>query len=68
VEAAVIVYFDTNVFDHIEQRHGVTDEDLFRLERAIKLEHLRVILSFLNIEELLFIAEAKPERAMAQLN
>ena len=63
----MIVYFDTNVFDHLEQRHGVTDWDVFRLERAIKLEHIRLIFSFLNIEEILFIAESKPERAMAQL-
>lgn len=63
----MIVYFDTNVFDHLEQRHGFTDWDVFRLERAIKLEHIRLILSFLNIEEILPIAESKPERAMAQL-
>ena len=63
----MIVYFDTNVFDHLEQRLGVTDWDMFRLERAVKLEHIRLILSFLNIEEILFIAESKPERAMAQL-
>jgi hypothetical protein len=66
-EAPMIVYFDTNVFDHLEQRLGVSDRDVFRLERAIELEHVRLILSFLNIEEILFIAESKPERAMAQL-
>lgn len=63
----MIIYFDTNVFDHLEQRNGVTDWDVFRLKRAIKMEHLQLILSFLNIEEILFMAESKPERAMAQL-
>jgi hypothetical protein len=63
----MIVYFDTNVFDHLEQRNDVTEWDLYRLKRAIKMEHVQLILSFLNIEEILFIAESKPERAMAQL-
>ena len=63
----MIVYFDTNVFDHLEQRNGVTDWDLFRLGRAVKMEQLRLILSFLNMEEILFIAQSKPERAMGQL-
>jgi hypothetical protein len=35
----MIAYFDTNVFDHIEQRsNGVTEEDLVRLGRAVKLD------------------------------
>lgn len=63
----MIVYFDTNVFDHLEQRHGVTEWDVFRLRRAIRMEAIQLIFSFLNVEEILFIAESKPERAMAQL-
>lgn len=63
----IIAYFDTNVFDHLEQRIGVTEQDLYRLGRAVKLEYLRVVLSFLNLEEILFIAQSKPERAKAQL-
>ncbi|MGE5712039.1 MAG: hypothetical protein ACM34B_17840, partial [Nitrospira sp.] len=63
----MIAYFDTNVFDHLNQRNGVTEWDLFRIKRAIKMEQLQLVLSFLNIEEILFIAESKPERAMSEL-
>lgn len=63
----MIVYFDTNVFDHLEQRNGVTEWDLYRLGRAVKLEYIRIILSFLNIEETLFIVQSQPERANARV-
>jgi hypothetical protein len=63
----MIAYFDTNVFDHVEQRNGVSDWDLYRLAHAVKQEYLQIVLSFLNIEEILFIAQSKPERAKAQL-
>lgn len=66
----MIAYFDTNVFDHIEQRsNGVTEEDLFRLGRAVKLDYLRVVISFLVIEEtLLFIPrDSKAAEARVKL-
>lgn len=63
----MIAYFDTNIFHHLEHRIGETDWDLFRLGRAVKLEHLRVVLSYLNLEEILLIARSKPARAKAQL-
>lgn len=64
----MIVYFDTNVFDHLEQRcHGVTDWDLYRVQRAIKHECFRLVLSALNIEETLFIVRSQPERAVARV-
>ena len=62
----MIAYFDTNVFDHLEQRHGVTEWDLYRIGRAVRLEYLQVVLSFLNLEEILFIAKSKPDRAKAK--
>ena len=63
----MIVYFDTNVFDHLEQRNGVTEEDIYRLGRAVKLEHIRIVLSFLNIEETLFIVKSQSDRAYARV-
>lgn len=63
----MIVYFDTNVWDHLDQRIGVTDWDLYRLRRAVKLGHLQIVLSFLNIEETLFIVQSQPERADARV-
>jgi hypothetical protein len=63
----MIAYFDTNIFDHLEQRNGVTEWDLYRIGRAIKLGYLRIVLSFLNIEETLFIVQSQPERADARV-
>ena len=64
----MIAYFDTNVFDHLERRsNGVTEEDLVRLGRAVKHECLRVVLSFLTIEETLFIVKSQPKRADARV-
>ena len=64
----MIAYFDTNVFDHLERRsNGVTEEDLVRLGRAVKHKCLRVVLSFLTIEETLFIVKSQPKRADARV-
>ena len=64
----MIVYFDTNVFDHLEQRsNGVIEEDWFRLGRAVKLDYLRVVISFLAIEETLLVIPRNPERAEARM-
>ncbi len=63
----MIVYFDTNVFDHLEQLNGVTDWDIFRIRRAVKHGYIRVVISYLNIEESLFIVPSQPERAEARV-
>ena len=63
----MIVYFDTNVFDHLEQRNGVTDWDLFRIRRAVQHGCIRVVVSYLNIEETLFIVPSQPVRAEARV-
>jgi len=63
----MIVYFDTNVFDHLDQHNRVTDWDLFRIRRAVKLGCIRLVLSYLNIEETLFIVPSQPKRAEARV-
>lgn len=63
----MIVYFDTNVFDHLEKLSGVTAWDVFRVKRAVKLGYIRLVLSYLNIEETLFIVSSRPKRAEAQV-
>ena len=64
----MIAYFDTNVFDHLEQRsNGVTEEDWVRLGRAVKLDYLRVVISFLVIEETLLFIPRDPERAESRV-
>ncbi len=64
----MIAYFDTNIFDRLEQRRGVTDWDVYRLQRAVKHKQLAVILSFLNLEETLFVVESHPKKARARVN
>lgn len=64
----MIVYFDTNVFDHLEQRsNGVTEEDFFRLGRAVKLNYIRVVISFLAIEETLLFIPRDPRRVESRV-
>lgn len=65
---SVVACFDTNVFDHLEQRsNGVTEWDLYRLRRAVKHGCVRLVLSFLNIEETLFLVRSQPKRADARV-
>ena len=61
------VYLDTNVFDHIQKRHGVTDEDFHALREAVKDKKLSVVASFLNIEEVMFTIQLSPPKGRAQL-
>lgn len=63
----MIVYFDTNVFDHLEQSIDVTTFDLFRIKRALRHGCVRLVLSYLNIEETLFIVHSQPKRAEARV-
>lgn len=63
----MIVYFDTNVFDHLEQLNGVTAWELFRIRRAVKHGYIRVVTSYLNVEETIFIVPSQPKRAQARV-
>ena len=62
----MIVYFDTNVFDHLEQLNGVNEWGLFRIRRAVRHGCIRVVIGYLNIEETLFIVSSQPKRAEAR--
>lgn len=61
------VYCDTNVFDRIHKRLGVTDSDLHALKAAAKKAHLSILLSVLNIEEVLAAIRADPTLAIREL-
>ena len=63
----MIVYFDTNVFDHLEQLNGITPWDLLRIKRAVRHECIRVVVSYLNIEETLFLVPSQPKRAESRM-
>lgn len=62
-----IVYFDTNVFDHIHKRLGVADSDLSALYSAVKAGKISILLSVLNLEEILAALDSCPDLAMAEL-
>lgn len=63
----MLVYFDTNVFDHLEQAIGVTGWDLYRIQKAIKHSVIQLVLSSLTIEETLFMVPSQPARAAARV-
>jgi len=63
----MIVYFETNVFDHLEQLNGVTEWDLYRIRRAVRHGCIRGVVGYLNIEETLHIVSSQPERAKARV-
>ena len=56
----MIVYRDTNAFDHIEQQLGVTEADRAILERAAKSRKIEVPFSVFSHEEVLPLTEASP--------
>jgi len=61
------VYFDTNVFDHIHKGIGVTEDDRLALRSAVKTGRISLVLSFLNLEEVLSSMESSPSQANAEL-
>ncbi len=64
----MIVYFDTNIFDHLDQLlYGIKPWDVYCLEKAVKDEKIKIILSYLNIEETLPIVESRPDRAKSRI-
>ncbi len=61
------VYFDTNVFDHIYKKIGVTETDLQVLWNAVTEGRLSIIFSVINIEEVLAALKSKPAVALHEL-
>ena len=61
------VYFDTNVFDHIYKRIGVSETDLLALKSAVKTGKIFVLLSIVNLEETLSALEPYPNLATEEL-
>lgn len=52
------VYFDTNVFDHIFKKLNLLQKDLDSLANAIKASKFSILLSTLNIEEMISIIKS----------
>ena len=55
------VYFDTNIFDHILKRINISDSDLELLLKSISSKNFTVLLSILNIEEMISIFKSTKE-------
>ena len=55
------VYFDTNIFDHIIKRINLTDGDLELLLKKISSKNFTILLSILNIEEMISIFKSSKE-------
>jgi hypothetical protein len=60
-------YVDTNIFDHIVKRIGITEADERALRSAVNKGRISVLLSYLNLEEALCAMPTSPELALAQL-
>lgn len=55
------VYFDTNIFDHILKRINLTDSDLELLWKSISSKSFTILLSILNIGEMISIFKSSNE-------
>lgn len=60
-------YFDTNVFDHIHKEIGVTGAGLLALRSAVRAGRISILLSVLNLEEVLSALASSPAHAIAEL-
>jgi hypothetical protein len=60
-------YFDTNLYDHLHKRIGVTDTEVDYLVSAVKKGEISVLPSVRNIEEVLSCREADLPTAAAEL-
>jgi len=66
-ENTTLLYFDTNVFDHIQKGINISKEERnYLFEKIIKKEIL-IGLSLLNIEEILLYYSSDPKNAKEQL-
>jgi hypothetical protein len=59
------VYFDRNVFDQIDRRLNITDEEITTLRRAVSKGRLTVLISFEVVQE---TAYAAPDKALRGLH
>lgn len=67
MDAPIIAYFDSNVFDHVEKGIGCTDSERIALETACKRGDILIPLSMTNVEEIAAAAYMEPERVKSQL-
>ena len=51
------IYFDTNIFDHLVKGIGITEAEERALRSAVNSGHISVLLSYLNLEEVMCFAD-----------
>jgi hypothetical protein len=61
------VYLDTNVFDHLYKKLGISDADVEILFSAVAQQRVSILLSVLNIEETLCALESDRTLAVRQI-
>jgi hypothetical protein len=57
------LYFDTNVYDHIDKRLGVSDGDIAQLRRCLGAGGAVLRLSVFNLEEAVGLVRSRPHAA-----
>lgn len=62
-----IVYFDTNVFDHLYKQSDGTNTDFHTLRSAVKAGRISILPSFLNFDETLSALKRFPDLAKTEI-
>ncbi|MGD0949302.1 MAG: hypothetical protein ABSA52_17975 [Candidatus Binatia bacterium] len=62
------LYFDTNVYDHINKRLGVSDGDVAYLRRYLRAGGVVLRLSVFNLEEAVGLVRSRPHAARTLAN
>ncbi len=60
-------YFDTNVYSHIYNRVGVTDEQIAKLYPAVRADKIRILTSSVVVEETISALLSAEKEALARL-
>lgn len=63
-----IAYFDTNVFDQIYKQLAVREADQIALRSAVDEGKICILLSILNLEEVISALKSRPDLAIAEIN
>jgi hypothetical protein len=64
----LLVYFDTNVFDHLYKKAaGITEQDLQALRSTVYSGKVSILPSTLDVEEILSALNSCPDLALAEL-
>lgn len=63
-----IIYFDTNIYDHISKKIGFNDNDLILLKSKIAEKKISILYSLLNVTEISLLWNQDKKMTQEQLN